>query len=250
MKAVLDTGSTFTLMQETLWRQLGGEATTRTTDPPERFIMADGKVHQAVDQRNITYRWHNKVCKQNTFIMKDAHLAFPLLAGLDFLRAAGAILELAQNRYGLGTEGGYRYYPFYHTQLNPGLATMSDGQTRLHTATVSLYYALPPTWETQLISPLPLDAPSWDSDNQEELLKLMAVWPRATFNILGKTDVEKHKIILTDEVPIKSRAYRVFPFKKKIIEEHVDQMLKDHIIKPSFSPWASPVVLVPKPDGT
>lgn len=55
MKAMFDTGSTFTLMQETLWRQLGGETTIRTSDPPHKFIMSDGKVHQAIDLRNITF---------------------------------------------------------------------------------------------------------------------------------------------------------------------------------------------------
>ncbi|KAL0159209.1 hypothetical protein M9458_042934, partial [Cirrhinus mrigala] len=250
MKAVVDTGSTFTLMQESVWRQLGGEATTRTASPPQKFIMADGKVHQALDQKNISYQWQNKVCKLNTFIMKDAHLAFPLLAGLDFLRAAGAILELVQNKYGLEADGGYVYYPFLNTQMTPTQTTMPDGESWLLPATINLYYALPPAWEMTLTPPQPQDIPVWDSDNQEELLKLMAVWPQATSNILGKTDVEKHKIMLSDEVPIKSRAYRVSPFKKKIIEEHVDKMLKDHIIEPSCSPWASPVVLVPKPDGS
>ncbi|KAL0148071.1 hypothetical protein M9458_056611 [Cirrhinus mrigala] len=189
MKAVVDTGSTFTLIQETVWRQLGGEATTRTASPPQKFIMADGKVHQALDQKNISYQWHNKVCKLNTFIMKDAHLALPLLAGLDFLRAAGAILELAQNKYGLEADGGYVYYPFLNTQMTPGQTTMPAGESWLHPATINL-------------------------------------------------------------VETSSRAYWVSPFKKKIIEEHVDKMLKDYIIEPSCSPWASPVVLVPKPDGS
>ncbi|KAI2644983.1 Transposon Ty3-I Gag-Pol polyprotein [Labeo rohita] len=75
-------------------------------------------------------------------------------------------------------------------------------------------------------------------------------WPRTTSNILRKTSVVQHKITLTDDIPLKSRAYRVSPIKKQIIEQHVDQMLQDNIIEPSFSPWSSPVVLVPKPDGS
>lgn len=59
----------------------------------------------------------------------------------------------------------------------------------------------------------------------------------------------KNKIIMTDEMLIKSRAYRVFPFKRNIIEDQVDQILRDHIIEPAFSPWSSPLVLVPKPDA-
>ncbi len=78
----------------------------------------------------------------------------------------------------------------------------------------------------------------------------MVTWPRTTSNVQGKTGVEQHKIILSDELPNKSRAYRVSPFKRMIIEDQVDQMLRDHIIEPSSFPWSSPVVLVPKPDGS
>lgn len=54
--------------------------------------------------------------------MKNAHLAFLLLAGLDFLRAAGTVLKLAQNRYCVETEREYIYYPFLNTQVTPGQA--------------------------------------------------------------------------------------------------------------------------------
>lgn len=77
--------------------------------------------------------------------MKDAHLAFLLLDGLDFLRAARAILELAQNRYGLEAEGGYMHYYFSNAWMTLEQSTMSAGESRLHPATVSLYYSLPLT---------------------------------------------------------------------------------------------------------
>ncbi len=104
VKAVVDTGSTFTLMQESLWRQLGGAASARTPTTPQRFIMADGKVHQAMNQSIINYKWLGKMCRGETYIMKDAHLTFGLISGLDFLQPAEAILDIGQNRYGLKTD--------------------------------------------------------------------------------------------------------------------------------------------------
>ncbi|KAK3548531.1 hypothetical protein QTP70_013379 [Hemibagrus guttatus] len=90
----------------------------------------------------------------------------------------------------------------------------------------------------------------WDADNQVELRKLMEEWPFATSNRLGWTAMVKHWISTLDEIPVKSRAYRVSPLKKGIIEDHIDKMVQDGIIEPSSSPWSSPVVLIPKPDQT
>ncbi len=56
--------------------------------------------------------------------------------------------------------------------------------------------------------------------------------------------------IKTTGPPISQRAYRVPLTKKKLIDEAIDEMLRDDVIRPSSSPWASPVTLVPKQDGT
>lgn len=37
---------------------------------------------------------------------------------------------------------------------------------------------------------------------------------------------------------------------KETIEKHIEDMLHRNVIQPSVSPWASPVVLVPKSDGS
>ena len=59
-----------------------------------------------------------------------------------------------------------------------------------------------------------------------------------------------HKIALSDDTPTKSRPYRV-PYKQlKVAEEHLDQMLRMGVIRKSNSPWASPVVMVEKSDGS
>lgn len=63
---------------------------------------------------------------------------------------------------------------------------------------------------------------------------------------LGCCEVLAHKIFLTQEVFIKPKPYHVSPATLQVIKEHVEEMLEKGIIAPSISPYAAPVVLVPK----
>ncbi|GBM72285.1 Transposon Ty3-G Gag-Pol polyprotein [Araneus ventricosus] len=68
-------------------------------------------------------------------------------------------------------------------------------------------------------------------------------------NKTKKIDV-KMNIRLTSDIPINSSPRR-FPFiEKEIINEQIEQWLKDKIIRPSTSEYSSPVVLVKKKDGS
>jgi transposase InsO family protein len=51
-------------------------------------------------------------------------------------------------------------------------------------------------------------------------------------------------------VPLAQRPYRAPLNKREIIDNEIDTMLALGVIQPSNSPWASPVTLVPKRDGT
>ena len=67
---------------------------------------------------------------------------------------------------------------------------------------------------------------------------------------LGMTDLVTHAIDTGDSVPIKQAARRV-PFAlRKTVEDMVQNMLEQGVIKPSSSPWFSPVVFVEKKDGS
>lgn len=57
-------------------------------------------------------------------------------------------------------------------------------------------------------------------------------------------------IILSDEIPVVAKPKRMSPREKLELEEQVEQWLKEGIIRPSFSDFASQVLFVPKKDRT
>ncbi len=67
---------------------------------------------------------------------------------------------------------------------------------------------------------------------------------------LGRSGEVQHRIDTGDCAPIKQQPRRVPLHKKKLVQEEVDKMLKRGVIEPCEGPWASPIVMVTKKDGT
>lgn len=67
---------------------------------------------------------------------------------------------------------------------------------------------------------------------------------------LGRTSLVYHTIDTDENKPIKQRPYRTSPEKREEIDRQVKEMCDQNIAQPSLSPWASPVVLVKKKDGS
>jgi hypothetical protein len=65
---------------------------------------------------------------------------------------------------------------------------------------------------------------------------------------LGKTSLVMHKIFTAEAPPVKQKAYRTSPMEKDFLENEIADMLAGDIIRPSSSPWSSPVVLVKQKD--
>ena len=67
---------------------------------------------------------------------------------------------------------------------------------------------------------------------------------------LGKTDLVQMKVDTGDHSPIKLRPYRVPLNLRKEVDQNIENMLNDNVIKRSKSPWSFPLVVVQKKDGT
>ena len=67
---------------------------------------------------------------------------------------------------------------------------------------------------------------------------------------IGRTGAVKHSIDTGDASPIRQRARRLPIHLRANAENEVQKMLSCGVIEPSSSPWASPVVLVKKKDGS
>ena len=63
---------------------------------------------------------------------------------------------------------------------------------------------------------------------------------------LSFTNKIKHQIKTTDETPIYTKSYRYPYIHKKEVESQINKMLDQNIIRPSNSPWSSPIWVVPK----
>lgn len=85
---------------------------------------------------------------------------------------------------------------------------------------------------------------------KRQLEALMLDRPTVCTYFLGCTVVIQHQINTLDDILVRKQAYPVSVSKQQFIDQEVFNMLEKGIIRPSTSPWAAPIVLVPKKDGT
>ncbi|KAL2102439.1 hypothetical protein ACEWY4_001607 [Coilia grayii] len=67
---------------------------------------------------------------------------------------------------------------------------------------------------------------------------------------LGCTHLISHDIPLLDEAPVRQRHRRIPPSDYEAVKAHINQLLESQVIRESSSPYASPIVLAKKKDGS
>ena len=87
-------------------------------------------------------------------------------------------------------------------------------------------------------------------DEKEVVERLKGEFPEVFSDLPGKTDACMLEIDTGSAAPRGSHPYRVPDRLKEGVRSEVEELVELGIVVPSTSPWASPVVPVPKKDGT
>jgi len=89
------------------------------------------------------------------------------------------------------------------------------------------------------------------STQTDDLTALLDEFGDVFSDVPGRTTLRVHHIELKpDTKPIRCAPYRVNQQKAKVLKDELDKLLEQGVIEESTSPWALPIVMVPKADGT
>ena len=92
--------------------------------------------------------------------------------------------------------------------------------------------------------------PELSAEQINEVKSLLKEYSDTFTDVLKITHLAKHRVDLTQREPVRSKIYPT-PYKmKEVISNWIDDMLAKGIIERSEAAYASPLVLVKKPDGT
>ena len=86
--------------------------------------------------------------------------------------------------------------------------------------------------------------------DMKEIDKMRDEYPAVFSDLPGRTGVCKLQISTGEAQPVASAPYRIPDRLKEGVRSEVEKLVEQGIVIPSTSPWASPVVPVPKADGT
>ncbi|GFY31462.1 hypothetical protein TNCV_4990211 [Trichonephila clavipes] len=195
-----------------------------------QMTLADGRTQTTeILTTSVDISIQGKVIPTELLILKNATDNRTLL-GIDFLTAAGIVLDLQRKQWYF-TETSHRKYNFVKAPPNINVLLTVDPEPHL--------CQLRKNEGTHLSLP-----------QREEINSLLKSMKNAFNQGRAYTPFIEHRINTRNHLPVAVPPYRMNPSKKEILKQEIDRLLSEGIIEECESPYASPVVLIPKPNGT
>ncbi|KAL0197545.1 hypothetical protein M9458_006085, partial [Cirrhinus mrigala] len=258
-KAIVDTGASYTLIHEGLMKQLTSPDQLQTWSRGPLYLV-NGEAETPLGWMNTTIRLHDQAFTIPAAVLSSKALACAVVLGLDFIFFSGMQLNVTDHKY------SFKFSPAKEYPFQPGNASVpivnpqQENLQQEKTQNLSLLSSIPlpspqlliqqpDSIDERMLIKNAVDEAHLPPDGKQQLLSILESNPRVCTLRTGRTDVLQHRIYTTCQIPIKQRPYRLSPLKQLAMEEQLEEMLKQGIVEPSHSGWASPVVLVPKKDG-
>ena len=213
---MIDTVSTLSAMSKVA-RQLFVQTSVETINTP--VTLGDGTTTILTKIYQVTLTMNNKMKRVKFY--KLPGLPFPLLLGTDIAREFELLLH-----------------------FQPEVIMKENSQ---------LFSIQQPVQHDAHLDESEHDIHLSDSENRkfEELKRKYDQILAKSTEELTQTNLITHHIHTTTEHPIRQQPYRLSPNQKEILEEEIQTLLKiGVIIRSPESLWASPLVMVPKPNGS
>ena len=118
-----------------------------------------------------------------------------------------------------------------------------DLETQFLDDSIGLSYNQTQTWKDVKISDSVSDV------QKHQISDMLQKHTKAFSDVPGRTDVISHKVKTTHETPIRQKAYRTPQSMMQKVKAEIDNMLDLGVIESTTSAYASPIVVVAKPNG-
>ena len=92
--------------------------------------------------------------------------------------------------------------------------------------------------------------PGLGDEEKRQVEALLVEFSDIFTDVPGLTDLVQHKIVLTDDEPVRKKPYPIPYALREAVRSEVGEMLQLGIIEPSESDYNAPIVIVKKPDGS
>ncbi|KAH8876832.1 Retrovirus-related Pol polyprotein from transposon opus [Schistosoma japonicum] len=199
----------------------------RTCFTSHYLITADCSVIQAQFSTTLTLQFCGLLCKQRFLVCE--YITWDIILGVDFLRKNRALVDFSTSCVLVG-----RHVVPIATTVNSKCMGAVDASNQLPVIDkVSIGSHLDRQTRDRVVSAL-MEFREVFEDN----------------GLPGRTRAVWHEIDTGDHKPIKQYPQRVPIHYRPELDKMIMEMLKQKVIKPSTSPWASPIVIVKKKDNS
>ena len=257
---LLDTGASCSIVSSSFATQL---ALPRRTIPPRNIVLGQGKPEPINTQTDVTLTL-GPSDETVSLLITQLMSSIDVLLGADWIARLGIVIDLANQLVLFPNGASVPISP----SANIPVEEMSSTQfTKLINSSDDhdvdscfvIYPGQVPTGSDSCFAAFSGDthaASSGPTRFREEILKEFPdLFPESLPTTLPPQSRDGHNVEHSIELkpnapPVKQRDYRRGSAENATLKELLDQMLREGQIRPSTSPWSSPVLLVKKSDGS